>query len=756
MMKPDSEIKAYGYLERLKRPALWLVVLVLALTVLFWMLDITAAFEPPYLTFSLNTMFIFAPSLLIALISLRGFARTGNWPILWLGVGTFTFGIGTILGGLFVTTTTGNIAVTVSNIIFFFGASLHFLGAFFVLSGIPVHQNASGRLHTIMRVYFGVIAAVIFVSVVGILELLPPFFVAGSGGTPIRQLVLGTSAILFLLSGLVFLGQHLRTKSPLLYWYSLGLLLLSLAMVGILIQTHLGSPLNWMGRGAQYISGLYLLAAALVTVREARIKHIPTGEAMADLFTRIESKMKESEYRAIVENAQEGIVVTNPEGTYVFANQKMAEMLRYPIDEILNKSSSDFMFSEDPRALEARKDLAKTGSEHGEFKFRRKDGSILWTAYNTSPLFDSQGEHIGNLALHADITERKKMEEALLLSKLQLDTAFRNSPVVAWGQDMDLRYTWIYNPALTFSPEGVLGKKDDELVSPEDAANMTALKHQVLDGGIGTRIVIPVTLEGNQFFYDTTVEVTRDSTGGINGIVCTSVDITDLKKAEMLKDDFIGMVSHELRTPLTVFLGAVKVAMTEGITNEEIQELLRDASHSADSLAHLLDNLLELSLYQANRLTINRSRLDIAHVIRNAVQKSHLNSHKLSLDIAENFPLVEADQSKLEQVILNLLDNAAKYSPVGTEIHVLVKQDSDQLAIGVRDQGKGIPADEQGKLFQSFERLHENSVTKPGLGLGLLVCKRLVEAQGGRIWVESEPGKGSTFWFTLPLNYAAS
>ena len=132
-------------------------------------------------------------------------------------------------------------------------------------------------------------------------------------------------------------------------------------------------------------------------------------------------------------------------------------------------------------------------------------------------------------------------------------------------------------------------------------------------------------------------------------------------------------------------------------------------------------------------------------------EKSHLESHKLSLDIADNLPSVEADQLRLEQVILNLLDNAAKYSPDNTEIRVSVKRNADHLLIGVKDQGKGIPPDEQDKLFHSFERLNETSVTKPGLGLGLLVCKRLVEAQGGKIWVESQVGEGSTFWFTIPL-----
>jgi signal transduction histidine kinase len=109
------------------------------------------------------------------------------------------------------------------------------------------------------------------------------------------------------------------------------------------------------------------------------------------------------------------------------------------------------------------------------------------------------------------------------------------------------------------------------------------------------------------------------------------------------------------------------------------------------------------------------------------------------------------DRLKLEQVIINLLDNAAKYSPENTEIRISARKRGNSILIGVSDQGKGISADEQARIFKPFERLAETSLTKPGLGLGLLVCRRLIEAMGGKIWIESQPGEGSTFWFTLPF-----
>jgi len=133
-------------------------------------------------------------------------------------------------------------------------------------------------------------------------------------------------------------------------------------------------------------------------------------------------------------------------------------------------------------------------------------------------------------------------------------------------------------------------------------------------------------------------------------------------------------------------------------------------------------------------------------------RRRYISSHQFTLDIEQDISPVEVDQSRFELIMGNLIDNAVKYSTSGTEIRVIVKRRSEDIIIGVRDIGKGIPIENQTKLFKPFERLEETSTTKPGLGLGLLVCRRLVEIHGGDIWVESEPDKGSTFWFTLPYS----
>jgi len=230
-------------------------------------------------------------------------------------------------------------------------------------------------------------------------------------------------------------------------------------------------------------------------------------------------------------------------------------------------------------------------------------------------------------------------------------------------------------------------------------------------------------------------------------------DITERKEAEQIKDEFIGLVSHEIRTPLTTLMGALGVAMTEGITPEDARVMLQEALAGAETLGHIVDNLIELSRYQSNRLTLQKEPIDIGEVVQSVAERerTEANGHRLLVDIPEGLPPVAADKVRVELVLANLLSNAVKYSPEGKEIRLSVRQQPKSLVVSVSDQGAGIPAEHQARLFQPFERLEDSSKSVKGLGLGLLVCKRLVEAHGGKIWVESAAGKGSTFSFTLPL-----
>ena len=230
-------------------------------------------------------------------------------------------------------------------------------------------------------------------------------------------------------------------------------------------------------------------------------------------------------------------------------------------------------------------------------------------------------------------------------------------------------------------------------------------------------------------------------------------EITERNKTDQIKDEFIGMVSHELKTPLTVTVGALSVLMNQELPEHHVRELLEDAIGSADQMADIVENLLELSRSQAGRLDLEVRPTDVvgvAEIIARAFQ-GRSAIHRVTVDSSSGRAIVQADPIKVERILHNLVENAIKYSPEGGDVRVSAERRDDQVVVAVSDQGIGIAPEDQSRLFQSFERIgayQTNNVA--GIGLGLRVCRLLVEALGGRIWTESEPGKGSTFFFTLP------
>ena len=230
---------------------------------------------------------------------------------------------------------------------------------------------------------------------------------------------------------------------------------------------------------------------------------------------------------------QEGIAIGPPGGGITFVNQRMADMLGYPKEEIIGKTGLDFMDEEEKiKVSQVRKNLKEGKSLQLEYKFRRKDGSILWTLGNSSPLYDNSGRHIGNLGMHSDITERKKAEDALRISEERLSIVLKNSSIVVSQLDKDLRYTWIYNFHPDYQPERILGKQTDEIETDPNRAELKKIQRRVLESGIGTKVELPINIAGEPEIYNVSIEPLRDSSGNIVGLTSVSMNVTELKKAE--------------------------------------------------------------------------------------------------------------------------------------------------------------------------------------------------------------------------------
>lgn len=239
-------------------------------------------------------------------------------------------------------------------------------------------------------------------------------------------------------------------------------------------------------------------------------------------------------------------------------------------------------------------------------------------------------------------------------------------------------------------------------------------------------------------------------------------DVTALKEAERLKDEFIGIAAHELRTPLAVIKGFAQMLITQtargnGPTLAEWQaEAIQDIDQATSRLVELTEDLLDVTRMQAGRLELNPEPTDLVALARRIIARFQVTTekHTIALHSPCEHIIVEADARRIEQVVSNLLNNAIKYSPEGGEIAVSLKEDEQagSAILSVRDSGIGIPADQQGRIFSRFTRAdNARDSNISGTGLGLYLSHELVERHNGRIWFESIEGQGSTFYVSLPL-----
>jgi len=234
----------------------------------------------------------------------------------------------------------------------------------------------------------------------------------------------------------------------------------------------------------------------------------------------------------------------------------------------------------------------------------------------------------------------------------------------------------------------------------------------------------------------------------------------ELRKIDEMKSEFISVASHELRTPLTAILNAVQLILRgkAGEINDKQTKLLSMAERSCWRVTHILNNLLDLSKIESGRMGAKLEEFPIQGAIEFTLSSLKLQAGQKSIGLkmlaADTLPPVFADRGMVEQILINLVGNAIKFTPEGGEINVvaeLLKENENMVVISVKDSGIGIPEDQREKIFDKFYQV-ENSLQRSagGAGLGLAITKGLVEILQGKIWVESEAGKGSTFTFTLP------
>ena len=331
--------------------------------------------------------------------------------------------------------------------------------------------------------------------------------------------------------------------------------------------------------------------------------------------------------------------------------------------------------------------------------------------------------------------------------------------------DAALRITG-FNPAMeamtAWRQHEALGRFYHDVLLPRDLHdNPLGYEHdpvvQAIETGVATpdRELILLARDGQRIEASVTAAAVLSPGGQPISVVLNVRDITRSRESEDLRNTFVSVVSHELQTPIAIIKGYASTLAREDAhwDAETLRARLTAIAEESDRLNHLVANLLYASRIHAGGLTMERTELDLSEITRSVVRRFKARSpdRAISVRFPALFPLVLADRERIEEVLLNLLDNAVKYSPRGQRIRVRGELTDDEAIIHITDMGQGIPLREQERIFERFQRIDNTAARRTqGAGLGLYICRAIIEAHGGRIWVRSALGRGSVFSFSLP------
>jgi PAS domain S-box-containing protein len=331
--------------------------------------------------------------------------------------------------------------------------------------------------------------------------------------------------------------------------------------------------------------------------------------------------------------------------------------------------------------------------------------------------------------------------------------------------DAALRIT-SFNPAMeamtAWHQHEVIGRFYHDVLLPRDLQGIplsygTDPLVEAVETGkpVVNRDLIFLARDGQSVYVSVTATAVRSPQGQLLSCVINVRDVTRSRESEELRNTFVSVVSHELQTPIAIIKGYASTLAREDAhwDTATLRARLQAIEEESDRLNHLLANVLYASRIQAGGLKMERTELDLAEVTRSVVRRFAARSpdREISVRFPADFPLVLADRERIEEVLFNLLDNAAKYSAKGQRIRVRGRVTPGDVVVGVTDMGQGIPLREQERIFERFQRIDNSSARRTqGAGLGLYICRAIVEAHGGHIAVRSALGRGSTFSFSLP------
>lgn len=487
----------------------------------------------------------------------------------------------------------------------------------------------------------------------------------------------------------------------------------------------------------------------------------------------------EAQYRAVVEVLREGIAIVSASGTVELLNPSGERILGLRAQDVIGRGLLDWPWrivdedgGEMPR--EAHPALVALYTRRAQAEVilgvrRANDNAPIWIAVNARPLVHARssapaesGEALARserpyavAVSFRDVTAERAVVDALREREARFRGVLETVRSVAVCLDTAGRITFVNDFTLQLTGwrrHEVMGTDwFARFVPPEE--NITALFHEQIARGEVPRHhendIVTRAGERRRIRFDSTL--LRDDAGVVVGTASVGQDVTEQLRAAQLKSELIGMASHELRTPLTAMRGALDLMRAKPDQGERERMLVGMASRNVDRLDRLMGDLLDVERIETGTERLRPSFVAVDQLFETAQERTRarLAQDELTLRIRTTPVELWVDAARIEQVVTNLIGNAANFAPTGSTITLSARDEEDQVRIAVRDQGPGIPADKLESIFEPFVKVDGGETKERGAGLGLFLCRAIVTQHGGRIWAESS-AKGTTVSFTIP------
>ncbi len=498
-----------------------------------------------------------------------------------------------------------------------------------------------------------------------------------------------------------------------------------------------------------------------------------------------ELRQAKAVFKSLVDHLPQSVLIKDREGRRVFANRQYLSIHQKTLEQILGKTDFDLLpddlarkFSEDDAQILRTAQVMHSTEEH-----QTPGGPRHWIDRIKAPIRDADGNIVGVLVLFWDVTARERAEQALDLERNLLNALLDTIPDSLYFKDRESRFLRISRAQAgrfgLANPDDAIGKSDADIFTEEHARQAMADERRIMETGqpMVARVEKLTWPDRDDTWVSSTKMPLRDNDGQIVGTFGISRDITELKRTQVelskardiadaanrAKSEFLANMSHEIRTPMNAIIGITELLLDTQLTPSQ-REYLRMVYESGELLLTLLNDILDFSKIEAGRLELDCAPFEIRESLGDTLKSLALRAHNKGLELAfsmdQDVPKVlVGDVVRLRQIVVNLVGNAIKFTAVG-EVVLNVRcesqiQDQTTLVFSVSDTGIGIPPDKHQRIFEEFEQADSSTTrTYGGTGLGLAISTRLVKLMGGTIWVESEPGRGSTFSFRATFSEA--